>query len=139
MAKIADAALKQVVADSLNVAPERLDLRWDRIIAKANDDAWQEIRRRLAQRGFTPAQIDGWDDSEQFNRQIGLYLALSAGGVANTFPEGILRTYDRRKELDAVTVAVGGVMVTPGDTVNDQVGYGDLSNDSDVFARDTQF
>lgn len=86
---------------------------WAGRVKAANAAAVQEIAGRLTARGYSAAQVQGWDRGAEYQRHIGLYFALLDGGVnVSLLPEQV-RLYDRRKELETVAVLVNGVAVSP--------------------------
>lgn len=137
MAQISDTDLKQALADALGVADvSGLAPKWSRIVADANRDAWRAIQRALGARGYSLTDIDAWDDSAEFNRDIGLFWCLTRGGGLNDFDDRNVNKLDRRKELETCQVVVGGAATFPGvASTTKQVGRGDIKS-STFFPSD---
>jgi hypothetical protein len=141
---LSDADLLQAVADVLQVKDvAALAEFWDRRVADANRAAVQDIAGRLAARGYSPAQVQGWDRGREYNRHLGLYFALLDGGAAYSLLPEQVKLYDRRKELDAVAVTVAGAVAQPagggGAAGGQGVAGGRLSDAGYRFTTATEF
>ena len=133
---LADADLKAAVASLLSKAPADLPSLWDGIITRANADAYGDIKRRLAVRGYTIAQIDAWDDGAEFQHSIGLFWTLSRAAGLHDYNDKFVNRLDRRAELDEVVVLTGAEVVIPGNTTTaETMGTGRIKTQpQDVFA-----
>ena len=139
---ITDAELKNAVANILQVDPSGLPAFWDDLVSKANVAAYQDVYTGLVTRGFSIAQISGWDRMGEFVKDIGLYWSLLRGGALGSYGEGY-KGLDRRKELDTVTVTVNGFWQQPGntppantETAFQEVNQGQQSTGTDLFSFD---
>ena len=115
----------------------------DEVITEARSASYHEILSRLVARGYTKAQIDVWDRLAEFGRHIALWWFWRERIGANqgdTNPEVQPEHWDRRSELDTVTITEEGVLLDPGDLSGAEVlsGRMDVSED-DVFSVDTQW
>ena len=132
-----DAVLEQFSNVLLKVlGVDRLPDGYQRTVTKANQRAYSFLRRRLAQRGYTAAQADDWDDREELNLDLAVYWCLADDGTS----AGTAKQYDRRKELDdpMFQLTIDGDPVTPG-RLTLRVGRGDLATDTDTFSLDTEW
>jgi hypothetical protein len=127
MAQITDTVLKTALASMLKVGIDAMHAYWDGIIRDSNNAAWGEIQRRLTARGFTANQIASWEDSAEFNRDIGLFWCLVKGAGLHGYDDKFIKLLDRRAELLEVQLAS-----LPADDA-DTVGFGKMSNADDVF------
>ena len=118
-------------------SPDNLAAYWDNIITDANNSAWEDIREKLGRRGFTETQIDTWDRSEEFNKDIGLYWCLVKGGVGHNYDDRFIRQLDRRAELETIQVTIAGAVVQPGDEDLDAVGHGKMLRNDEGIRRPT--
>lgn len=105
------------------------------VITDCVEDAYQEILTVLTGRGYTAAQIAAWDRRAEFNRKIGVCLALMNIGVNHEIDEQRLdRVCKCREELLTVEIMVDGEIVTPS---TEFAGFGhgamDTGNDTFVF------
>lgn len=90
---------------------------WRLITDTATSDAYGYIVRGLVSRGFGSAsQVPLWDDGANFQKAIGAYLALNAGGALGAFDDKFLEKLDRRKELATVQVTINGQWQKPDGT-----------------------
>jgi hypothetical protein len=133
---LSDAQMKNEVAAALRKDPADLGVPpWDAIITRANQDAYGDILRRLANRGFTKAEIDQWDDGPGFQSRLGCFWALLRGGGPAAADEaflGVVRALDCRKELDTCAVLIGGAIAVPLNTQTaDTVGSGRIAGQAD--------
>lgn len=137
MAFITDAQLKTQLAAALKLASSAsLPVGWDDIIAKSNLAAYQTIVAKLSGRGYTAAQIAGWDQGAEFNTDIGLFWCLVKGAGLHGNDPTFINKLDRRAELDTCDVMVGGVLQSPGSGLQ-VVGFGNLDTDDDTYTRET--
>lgn len=135
---ITDTALEQALAAHLKIAsvddlPESSVV----LLAECNLAGYGEIQSRLINRGFTQAQIDGWDRRVEFNRDISLFWLLVH--AANLTADDLwVNKLDRRAELDTVALTVGGIVVAPGET-SGGFSAGRISTEGDRVTRETKW
>lgn len=114
---LTDAQTLQAVADSLKAGGVDALLatapQWSNINSEAHASAYQEIVGRLLNRGFTLAQIQGWDRGGEFELALTRFWALTNGGGLSAYDMDSVKLFDRRKDLDNVIVFVNGVFVNP--------------------------
>lgn len=82
MSFIPDGNLQALLEGVLHVPQGQLVAKvptWEQVIHTANENAYARIRASFLERGFTAAQIDLWDDGEEYQEMIGVYLALTLG------------------------------------------------------------
>lgn len=136
MAFVTDAEIKQYFADHIGQAAYgNLETRYDRLITRANTAAYNLILTTLLGRGYTAAQIAGWDQGDEFNLDLACcYLMPSAkrGDDDDTWRE----RFCRKAELEDVAILVSGEVVLPS-TSQGSITYGDMSRTDDVFTRET--
>lgn len=101
------------------------------IAQNALDAATQEIITRLAQRGFTSAQIQSWDRGAEFERDIALWWALTKGAALQNVDATMINKLDRRGELEFVVVTAGGTVIIPTNII----GFGALDVTQSEFKR----
>ena len=108
-------------------------------ITTANNRAWGLIRRTLAGRGYSSAQIAAWVDGPEFQNDLGLFW-LGVDSRNNLKPEAqaMLVAYDRREELANVLVTdVAGNLLQPLADSGNPVGTGPLDTSGDLFPSNT--
>lgn len=117
---ISDAQLRKAVASAVGVDVPELADRWDELITAANESATNEIVTQLAAKGFTLAQINGWDRRAEFCRSLGLFWVGSDGGFMTTYSPTWVEFHDRRPELKAMEcITVGGTLTYPAGKTSD--------------------
>lgn len=139
---ITDETLKQALADILKKSAGDLSDYWDRIITDANQSATDDITYRLMARGYSVSQIDQWDQRVTFNRDIGLFWALTRGGGLGDYSDLWINKLDRRKELETVALFAGGTVILPGaeaDGGGFAIGGGTLSESGYRFNMETDY
>lgn len=137
---ITEGDLKQRLADLVAKDVGQLPARWDSTILDSNRSAALDVAGRLLARGYTAAQVDAWDRRAEFNADIGLFWCLTKGGIPTAASDLHIAKLDRRKELDAVLVTIGGVPVEPGGGSDGYgVSGGRMSEDDYRFTMDTEF
>lgn len=96
------ARLKRVGIDITNSA------YWPTLVTDANLWAYNEIIRRMAMRGFlltdltnppNPPYTGPWLEGTRFNIRLGLWYAISEGGVGDAFKADQLDKLDEREKL----------------------------------------
>lgn len=132
------AALKKSVTDLTTLANGQPSY-WPTLITQANLMAWGEISDRLIRRGWTIAQVNGWDRGAEAQTAMGLYFALRDGGALDGFSEVFindkLRYFDQnnpKNVLDNTLVTNGTVWQVPADSPG-TVGTGPLDTSEDMF------
>lgn len=135
--------LKQEVADILKKDVSDLAAYWDRHVTRTRNDGYNDLVSRLAGKGYTPAQMDAWDDRERFNRDQALFWLYVKGAGLGAYDDKEINKLDHRKELEtATTIMIGGKAVAPGaETVDDgaSVGIGTMTEDDYRIKSDTEF
>jgi hypothetical protein len=125
---VTDAVLLLDVANSLTLDDSsQLPARWTQIVKDANQMAVADITNILINKGYTQAQIDGWDDRVQSNRKLGLWYALTMGNPLGNYPDKFLDKLDPREFLTtAGSIRIGGVPTGPtiGATAVGGIEYG---------------
>lgn len=133
---ITDAVLKTFVAGVLKKPEDDLNntTYWNGTITIANQSATDEIKGRLAARGFTTAQIAAWDRVEEFNKWIGAYNALVAGGALESYDDRYVERFKRwLDELDTVAVLNNGTLQASQD-----IAEGPVNTEEDLFVMDDE-
>ena len=112
---------------------------WDVLIAQCNQQAYDEIFTVLLERGYTTANINGWDRRVEFNRKIAVCMLLDEGGITDLAAEIIERACKCREELKTISIMVSGAIVDPSTGLG-SVGHGDMDLDEEThrFVRDTE-
>lgn len=87
---------------------------WGPIITEANAAAWSKIQTALLTRGFSAAQVLGWDFGPQYQTEVGLYLALTAGAALHTGSVATERIDEAKRFIDDLpnVLVVSGGMIT---------------------------
>ena len=130
---VQDATLLGQIQSALAVPELDAGTPWQAIAHYANIAAYGQIRAALARRGFSAAQIDAWDDGEQYQLDLGLFWALSKAGSTKDYDRKFIESFDRRKELATVFVTTGGVAVSPA---TPRVAVGSMAQTVDIFSLD---
>lgn len=99
---------------------------WADIVARANGQAYQRIRRVLLERGYAPAGLDTWAEREEFNLRGAMCFALREIGL----PEGqeglsltnYCKVWDELKEIRQLFDATGSPVVRPNAGLRVQTG-----------------
>lgn len=116
---ITDADLKQAVADTLSKSLTDLPEKWDRIVTRANKDAYNDIISILLGRGYSQSQIDAWDRGESIQTLQGLYWAFVHGAGLHNYDDRWVNKFDQRAYLKdpALLIDDGGVPSSAGEGV----------------------
>lgn len=77
-----------------------------------NQKAFDEICGVLSGRGFSEANIAGWDRGTEFNLDLACWWAINDAGVTETFDPEELNKLDRRIELASCSIRVGNALVS---------------------------
>lgn len=113
MPYLSDAELLTAVTACLKKAEMEVDSPWQDIVARANRKAKGQIKRSLVARGYSVAQVEDWEDLQEFNENLGLYWALTLGGVAADFDDKFIKSLDRAEELARVMVLIDSELAAP--------------------------
>lgn len=132
-----DSAIKSYYSAIIGQSDESsIGPRFDLLVPLANQSAYNEIRAKLAGRGFTAAQIAAWDRGEEYNRDLAICFLLRSA-LAGTVAEETRQTFCvRAKELEDVDITNDGEIVQPS-IAGGAIGYGDMTRDDDVFSTET--
>lgn len=111
---LTDPDVRQSVAGLLKQDAATLAGYWDRLIQECHASAYYDVRGALLQRGFTVAQVDGWDRGAEFERDLTLYWCMVRGGLhVHAISAEQLDRLDRRKELETVLVETAAAPQPP--------------------------
>lgn len=106
---ILDSDLTAAVASVLKLAnPASLPASWAGPITEANAMAYSDILGALMDRGFTQAQIDGWNRGATIQRLQGLYWAFVIGAGIHNFDDRWANKWDQRTYLKTCLVELAG-------------------------------
>lgn len=134
---LTDDDLKGSVKAFLKVkASEALPTYWDEIITRSNDSAYQDIVGVLLGRGYTMSQISTWDRREEFNRDIGMFWALTRGMGAHDYSDIHIMKLDRRKELQTVALQTSNEQKDP-ERIEGIIVSGTLDDEDDLYTRES--
>jgi len=140
VAYITDDTLKDAVAASQGMtAASALPAFWLVAVPSANGRAYRKIRTVMRGRGFTTAQVDAWDDREDWNRVIGVCLACwDVSKASEDRGEAFRREYEALiEELMGAELTIDGEVISPtGPGV--KIGYGEYSDTSDIHTIDDE-
>jgi hypothetical protein len=133
-----DAEVGDALEDALGETT--LATRHERVVTRANVQAYNLIRRRLAARGFSPSQMDDWDDASEFNVQIGKLFALRSAAMAGgNYDLNALQMeweYYLKELDDGVFLIDGEPQIPEGDAPT--VARGDMRHTDAVFPDDLE-
>jgi|SRR5579859_439800 len=132
---IADSDLQTSLANALKISTSSLPATWNGIITESNNSAYADILGALAGRGFTPAQVAGWDRGVEFNKDIGLFWCLVKGAGLHGNDATFIDKLDRRKELLTIYILISGAIAVPGSTTPAVVGSGTFDTSTDNYTR----
>lgn len=129
MAWITQTQLTTAAKSVVGIAPgQSHPTHWNELLAGAIIQSRGAIRRALAARGFTAAQLEAWDDLYDFHRRLALCNFFREGGIAKAYDSLHLNEYCKALgELATVNVTVDGVLVDPS-LVAGQCSYGDFDD-----------
>lgn len=134
MAYITDDALRDAVA-AANTANSAgaLPAHWTSIIPSANRFAYNRIRSVLFNRGFTPAQVDAWDERADWNEQVGVVVAFwRASKSDEDRGEAFRREYEAlMAELVDAAIIIDGEIVNPSGA-GTRISYGSYDTSDDI-------
>lgn len=90
---------------------------WQGIVHDANLRAFQFLQTLVLSKGFSEAQLEGWDRGLDFQRRLGTYYALKEGAIlTDNFDYKNLEAMNCEKEADKAintAILVGGVFEAP--------------------------
>ena len=139
MAWITDDDLGDAVAARLQTTRAQLasdSAYWTTIVSDANTEAYQYIRTKLLARGYSIENIDGWDRREEFNKKLGVCIALENGAAAKNYPlDAVDRICKCREELETVAIVVDDAVVT-SESSGARVSSGPVDPSGDTFIYD---
>lgn len=108
--EIVDAAKSVVGIGSSQIHPTH----WNELLSASLVQSMGAIRRALAARGFSPTQINSWDDLWDYHRRVALCNFFREGGIAKAYDSIHLGEYCKAfGELATVNVTIDGVLVEP--------------------------
>jgi hypothetical protein len=109
---VSDAVISQDVANALKMQLSALPAYYAGLVGLAHQTATGIINSRLAGRGFSAAQIAGWDQGAWLERLLATVETLRLAGMTENIPEGMAKLYDdwtaKDGMLDSTTVTMGG-------------------------------
>lgn len=135
MAYVTDAALKTYFCAQLAIAESSLETRYDTLIARSNVAAYNFIRAKLLDRGFTGDQIDNWDQREEYNLDLACCQLLRTATQFNADSD-VRDQFCRSDELEDLPILVSGVLTDPTSS-SGGVSYGDIEHEDDEFSQET--
>lgn len=128
MPYITDTVLSSAVAAAQTLgSAASLPAHFLAIIPAANLFAYSRIRNVLFDRGYTPAQVDAWDDRVSWNTTLGVCCAFWQASKSDADRgEAFRREYELLiKDLTLCRIVVGGLLVDPTGTMG-RVGFGEF-------------
>jgi hypothetical protein len=113
-------ALKAAIKDELSIDTFQVDAnglnRWDGICARAVEVARTDVKNALTPRGYSVAQVEGWDDLAAVHMAQSMYRALWADAATQP-PEKVNRdainSFDQREMLMTATLATDDAAAPP--------------------------
>jgi hypothetical protein len=141
---IDNGTLAQKVADMLKKDVATLEAYWTRFIADSNNDAAEDITVILLDKGFTVAQIDGWDNRVMYNPDIALFHAFTKATGLAQYDQKAIDKLDRRPLIRSSSqVMISGVITKPGaaDGAGMETGCmeaGETNTDRDRYGRESR-
>src|ERR1700688_1921836 len=84
---------------------------WGPVIAQANTEAYADIQQAFLSRGFSAAQLVGWDNGATYQGKIGVYKALCMGAGLHGYDDKFIDRYKPPDGfLDDVLLVRGGTI-----------------------------
>lgn len=113
-----DQTLQQVSDAQAMAGIPNLAGSWAGINRRAHARAYNELVAALTARGYSAAQIAGWDRGAEVEGDLTVFYAMVLGAGQMSSEERRMssvftQTYDRRRELAEIAVTVGGVYQSP--------------------------
>ena len=138
MSYVTDAEVKTYFTAHLGLEAEvDAAAKYDVLIPRANTAAYNLIRGKLLQRGFTTTQIGSWDQGEEFNLDLACCFLMRTA-AQTTESDLWQQKFCRKDELEDIPVMIDGEIIDPT-TSTGSIGYGDMSRTDDEFSRDTEW
>lgn len=140
MAYITDSVLRDAVAASQGMtAASALPAFWLLAVPSANGRAYRKIRTVMRGRGFTTAQVDAWDDREDWNRVLGVCLACwDVSKASEDRGEAFRREYEALlEELMAADLTINGIVIDPTSAAT-RIAYGEFTTSTDIHTIDDE-
>ena len=136
---ITDEAVKDQVAAELSLVDRfALEAKYDTICPWAATKATGTIRRKLVARGYTVAQVEAWDDLDEFAVQLSLYWSMARGMNQGANDVWVEKLKEAEEDLDTVTILIDGEEADP-DGGGSTVGQGDLDTTDDLVTQDIEW
>jgi len=110
---LADAAVTLELENVLQQPSGLSATFWGPLVTSSNVSAYAFLRRTLAARGYSPAQIAEWDDGAEFQLSIATWWCLVKGCEKDRIDSKMLGAFDRRDEVRSVPITVAGVLINP--------------------------
>lgn len=140
MAWTTDQEIKDAMAAVIGLAEVdagSLPTKFNEVAVAANRRAYNRIRSILAGRGFTPAQMDAWDEREDFNRAGALCYAFRDAALRDEKAPQVLIEYCKVwEELKTVDLIADGVILDPASGAG-SVSFGSFDTTGDTFTPDS--
>jgi hypothetical protein len=126
-----------VAAANTQGSAASLPAQWNSIVPSANIFAYNRIRSVLFNRGFTPAQVDAWDERESWNEQVGVCVAFwRASKSDEDRGEPFRREFEAlMEELKEMAIVIDGVIVNPTGS-GTRISFGDFDTTSDIHTME---
>jgi len=105
--------IRQIAAMILRRDPADWPQSWDLLLDHTRQMAWQDILTSLTARGYSPQQIERWDNCAEFLRDLTLFWLLTLAAAFTQVSESLLRRLDRRQELQTVHLTLRGQCEAP--------------------------
>jgi len=140
VAYITDSVLRDAVAISQGMtAASALPAYWLGAVPSANGRAYRKIRTVMRGRGFTTAQVDAWDDREDWNRVLGVCLACwDVSKASEDRGEAFRREYEALlEELMAADLTINGIVIDPTSAAT-RIAYGEFTTSTDIHTIDDE-
>lgn len=137
MAYVTAAQVKTAVAARMAATESTMPDHLDDLIDEAVEDTYHRMRAILLSRGYSAAQVDGWDRRVAVNRIMSVCYVYKHGGMGKDYSDLFIENVCSRieKDLEECTLVVDGEIVEPGDDAGD-VGHGALDDTNDTFTTD---
>jgi hypothetical protein len=136
---VSDAELRDAVGNALRSAGASLPAHWTGIVERANNRAYQRIRRVLAGKGFALADLDAWSERESFNLEGGICYAFRTAKLPDGADAGALKDFcEVWKELDELAILLddAGEEILPS-SLDTNLSFGPYDTADDTFTTDT--
>lgn len=118
MSFITDSQLLNRLAGVLKMKAEQIPVSapyWPTIVTDSRQSAWNDILGQLVGvRGYSQAQVTSWDRGAEIQTDLGLFWCLVKGAGLHEFNDTFIKHLDRREELKAMPITIGGVVTSPG-------------------------